>query len=62
MDTKKENLNEDLIQILVYCVRSPVALNVIPGLTKLAPCLTRGDPMISTGFLPRLRRGELLQE
>jgi len=37
--------------LLVYCVRSPFTLNVIPGLTKLAPCLTRGNPMISTGFL-----------
>jgi len=36
-------LRRSLKNLLVYCVRSPFTLNVIPGLTR--------NPMISTGFL-----------
>jgi hypothetical protein len=42
----------------MYCVKSPFTLNIIPGLTKPAPCLIRGNPVflnwIPAGVYPIL--------
>jgi hypothetical protein len=45
----------------VYCVKSSFTLIVIPGLTKPAPYLIRGNPIFEAGFplefIPHLMRG-----
>ena len=36
--------------LLLYCVTKPFTMIVIPGLTKPAPCLTRGNPVRQDWF------------
>ncbi len=40
------NDNKLIAFALVYCVKNPFALSVIPGLTKPAPYLIRGNPSV----------------
>jgi hypothetical protein len=54
-------MNHDMMYNLVYCIKSPFILIVIPGLTEPAPYLIRGNPVfaswIPAGVYPDENRG-----
>jgi hypothetical protein len=37
-------------EVLVYCLKNNFTIGVIPGLTKPAPYLIRGNPIFEAGF------------